>query len=138
MVPKILNWVGLIACVTLIVACFMPWSYFADNNISLEAERTFTGFFSYQNHYGRPGILLVPLAILVITFMLIQRLWAKRINLFISALIVAFAISKYTQFSSCYNAYCPDKRIGIYLMLVSSFIILIAAIFSQLSIKKSR
>lgn len=138
MFARILQGIGAIACLSLIISCFLPWAYLADNNIPLEAERTFTGFFSYQNYYGKPGILLVPLALVVMIFMFTPKLWAKRINLFASALIVAFAISKYTQFSSCYNAYCPEKKGGIFLMLFSSFVILIVSIFPRVKVDEKK
>ena len=131
MVSKILYWIGLAACVTLIIACFIPWTYYPDIN------KTFTGFFSEQNEYGKPGMFLVPLAIIIFIFMLLPKVWAKRSNLFIAALQVGYAIKTYILFTTCYNTYCPEKRTGIYLMLFSVIVIMIAAIFPYMKIKDS-
>lgn len=135
MVPKILHWVGIAACITLIVSCFMPWSYYADASIVNEAERTFTGFYSYDNNYGKPGKFLVGIGVIVLILMLLPKIWAKRSNLFVCALAVGYAIKSYILFSSCYNAYCPEKRLGIFLMLIASIVMLVASAFPNLSLK---
>jgi hypothetical protein len=36
---------------------------------------------------------------------------------------------------SCYNAYCPDKKVGIILMLISTMIMLAAAALPRLELK---
>lgn len=122
------------ACVALIVACFLPWTYYADSNIATEAERTFTGFFSYQYKYGRPGKFFVFFAVVILILMLLPKIWAKRTNLFLSAFTLAYAIKSYILFTSCYNAYCPEKRAGIYIMLFSTIVILIACVFPNMKI----
>ncbi len=131
---KILSWSGMAACITLIVACFLPWTYYADSNIANETERTFTGFFSYQYKYGLPGRFLVFFAVLILILMIVPRVWAKRVNLFLSAFTLAYAIKSYILFTSCYNAYCPEKKAGIFIMLFSTVVIMIAAVFPNMKI----
>lgn len=135
MVPKILHWAGLTACVLLIISCFMPWAYFADPHIVNESERTFTGFYSYGNNYGRPGKLLVMIGIVVMILMLLPKIWAKRTNLFVCALAVGYAVKTYILFVSCYNAYCPEKKAGIFIMLTATIVMLIASVFPKLELK---
>ena len=137
MSTKIVHWVGLTACVVLIVACFMPWAYYADAHIIAEADKTFTGFYSYQNNYGKPGKMLTLVAIVVIILMLLPKVWAKRTNLFVCALAVGYAIKSYILYVSCYNAYCPEKKTGIFLMLVSTIVMLIAAAFPKLTLEEA-
>jgi hypothetical protein len=137
MFPKIFHWIGLAACVLLIISCFMPWAYYGDANIAKEAERTFTGFYSYQNNYGKPGKFLVGFALVVITLMLLPKIWAKRSNLFVCALGVGYAIKTYILFVSCYNAYCPEKKTGIFLMLISTILMLLASAFPKLALKSN-
>lgn len=128
MAVKILHWLGITACLTLIVSCFLPWTFHADIN------QYFTGFYSIQNYYGKPGKFLVLAAVLIMIFMIVPRVWAKRINLFLSALVFAYAISKFNSFASCYNNYCPQKMYGLYLMLAATTIMLIAAGFPNMKI----
>ena len=124
--------IGVTACVILIVACFIPWTYYADIN------KNFTGFFSENNAYGKPGKFLIFFAITSCALILLPKVWAKRAHLFLSALFMGYAIKSYILFTSCYNAYCPAKKYGIYMMVLSCFIILIVAIFPDMKIVKQK
>jgi hypothetical protein len=131
MTLKIIKWAGLIACVVLIIACFLPWTYHADIN------KTFTGFFSEKNAYGKPGKFLIFYAVVSALLILLQKVWAKRVHIFFAALTVGYAIKTYVLFTSCYNAYCPDKKPGVYLMMICCIVILVAAIFPDLKVRKA-
>lgn len=126
-----IKWIGLIACISLFVACFAHWTYHED------LHKFFTGFYSEKNAYGKPGIFLGFFAVLSIIFILLQKVWAKRLHLFLSALFSGYAIKTYILYTSCYNAYCPEKKFGIYLMLASTIIILIASIFPKMTLKEN-
>jgi hypothetical protein len=129
MILKNLKWAGTAACILLIAACFLPWTYHADIN------KTFTGFFSEQNIYGRPGKFLSFYAIVSLVLIWLPKIWAKRFHLFLAALTVGYAVKTYILFTSCYNAYCPDKKIGIYLMMGCCVVILVVAIFPDIKLK---
>ena len=118
--------IGTIACIILVIACFMPWTYHGDIN------EIFTGFFSENNAYGKPGKFLIFFAILSCVLILLPKVWAKRAHIILSALFTGYSIKTYILFTSCYNAYCPEKKYGIYLMIVSCFIILIVSIFPEM------
>jgi hypothetical protein len=126
MAIRFLYWLGIAACILLIVSCFLPWGYYAD------IDQTFTGFYSYRNQYGRPGKFISLMASLILVFMLLPRVWAKRANLFMAALLVAYGVTNYIRFGSCYNNYCPERLYGLYLMLASVLVILLAAIFPDM------
>ncbi|MBS1512300.1 MAG: hypothetical protein JST86_15730 [Bacteroidetes bacterium] len=130
-----LTWLGVAACILLMIACFMPWAYFADSNIPSEAERTFTGFYSFKNNYGRPGYYLEGVAIISLVLLVVRSTTAKMVNLFLAAFTFAYAIKTYTLFISCYNAYCPEKKPGIFLMLAATLLILIASVFQKTKVK---
>jgi len=134
MFVKYLHWIGMAACITLIVSCFLPWVYFADPHIVNESERTFTGFYSYQNEYGKPGKFLLYFGVITCIFMLLPKVWAKRANLFICALTLAYAIKTFILFGSCYNNYCPQKLFGLYLMLGCTVLMLTASVFPNVRI----
>jgi hypothetical protein len=128
--PRLLHWAGIIACVVLVAACFMPWTYHAD------VQKNFTGFFSEGNKYGRPGKYIIIFTVIILTFMLLPKIWAKRTNLFLAAILVAYAVKSYILYTSCYMAYCPEKKAGIFLMLFSSLMVFVACIFPNMSLKK--
>jgi len=125
MAIKILHWAGILACITLIIACFLPWVYYGD------IKETFNGFHSYLNYYGRPGKFLVSFSTIILVMMLLPKLWAKRLNLLLTALLLAYAIRIYVLFTSCYNAYCPEKLTAIYLVILMPVIMLVAAVLPQ-------
>ena len=129
---RILYWLGVVACVVLIISCFMEWASF-----DIGTEKVgFTGFYSWKNFYGKPGRFLVGLGIISLVLMLLPKIWAKRTNLFVCALAMGYAIKTYILFSGCYFAYCPEKRAGIYLMLGSTIVMLIASVFPEMKTKK--
>ncbi len=128
---KYSKWIGVAACLILIAACFTPWTYHSDIN------KTFTGFFSENNAYGKPGKFLTFFAITSAILILLKKIWAKRIHLFLAALFTGYAIKSYILYASCYNAYCPEKKYGIYLMIISCLIILIVSIFPEMKLKSS-
>ncbi len=127
---KYSKWIGLAAAIALIVVCFMPWTYHAD------VQKNFTGFFSEKNAYGKPGKFLIIFSVISIALALVPKIWAKRTNLFVTGLMLAYAIKTYILYTSCYNAYCPEKKAGIYLVVVLSFVQFLMSLFPDITIKK--
>jgi hypothetical protein len=138
MVVRILHWLGILACLALIISCFLPWGYYADPQITHEADRVFTGFYSYKQYYGKPGIIFSFFALLILIFMLLPKVWAKRANLFMSAFTLAYAIRTFIVFGSCYNNYCPQKLFGLYLMLGCTVIMLLASAFPNVNLSDKK
>jgi hypothetical protein len=121
-------YIGLLAVVLLIVSCFLPWAYYPD------IRQTFTGFYSHENNYGKPGIALIFLGILIFVLLLIPRLWAKRAGQLVAIFILAYAIKSFVLFGSCYNGICPEKKSGLFLMLAAAVLILPASLFSGIKV----
>lgn len=123
------KWMGITACVLLIAVCFMPWTYHAD------IGKSFTGFFSENNAYGKPGKFVVFFCLLSLMLLLVGKVWAQRTLLFVAGTLVAYAIKTYILYSSCYNAYCPEKKAGIFLLIIFSILIFCSALFSDIRVK---
>lgn len=123
------KWIALIASLLLVIACFLPWAYYPD------LDKVFTGFFSEKNIYGRPGKWLTVMAILSILCHFLPQVFYKRVNLLLMALNLAYAIKTYIVFAACYHGYCPEKRPGIYLMLIASILLMAAAVFPSGRVK---
>ena len=124
---KILHYLGILACIMLIASCFLPWTHY--NNIN----ETFSGYhvirFVTGNYYGRAGIPITILTLIVLVFTITPKLWAKRANLFLSAFLFAYCIRTYFIFT---NALFPgevDKRIGIFMILILSLFIFVCSVF---------
>jgi len=126
---KYSKWLGILSAVLLIGSCFIPWTWYPD------LQKDFSGFFTHNNNYGKPGKVFLFLVIFAVSFFLIPRLWATRWNLFICALILAYAVKCFILFSSCYGGICPEKKIGIWLMLGSSALMMLMAVFPDFKLK---
>ncbi len=129
---KYSQWIGVAAAVVLVISCFMSWTYYPD------LDKTFNGFFSEGNNYGKPGKVFTVLAAVSVVFFLIPRIWAKRWNLLIGALIAAFAIKTYIVFTSCYRGLCPSKLAGLWIMLVSAATLLIMTLLPDLKVVEDK
>jgi uncharacterized BrkB/YihY/UPF0761 family membrane protein len=129
---KYSQWIGIAAAVVLVVACFLPWTFHPDLN------KHFTGFFSENNNYGKPGKVFIVLSVVATIFFLIPRVWAKRWNLLVGGLMVAFAIKSFIVFSGCYNGICPTKMAGLWIMLVSALGVLLMALLPDMKIVEKK
>jgi len=128
-----MNWqkaLGIIACITVIISCFMHWAFYPD------LQKFFTGFDSLVNYkgrminyYGRPGFLLSFFAGLSLIFHIVPKNWAKRVNLIFGALCMATVIKSFLTFTSAYSGIVPEKQLGIYLLAGGAIVNLICVIF---------
>ena len=112
------------ACALLIVSCFMHWAWYPD------IEKNFTGFFTQGNYYGRPGRLLSFFGATGIVFYFLRKNWSDRLNLIFSALCAAYAFTSFLRYTSSYDGFVPEKKIGIFIMLFSSLVHLAATMLN--------
>jgi len=119
------KWISLAAFLILLGACFMPWTFHADIN------KTFNAFFSEKNMYGIPGKLLLVLGGITTACSFVTVLWLKRAAFLSGGLNAAYAVKNFLLFGSCYRGYCPEKQLGLYLMLFSSIIIFAMAFLPE-------
>lgn len=118
--------IGVTACVILVVSCFLPWTFYSDLN------KSFTGFFSEENVYGKPGKVFIFLAVVSAALIIINKIWAKRTLLFLTAINVAYLIKTYVLFTTCYNTVCPQMQYGFYLLILGVVGIGFASLFPDM------
>ena len=101
----------------------MHWTYYPD------IQKHFTGFDTkvlfrgeIRNYYGRPGKLLVPIAIICLLLHLVSKMWAKWVNLLFAALGVAYVISRYLMFTNGYGTVQPEQETGLWLVVGSAIL----------------
>ncbi len=129
MMTKYSRWIGLAGFVLLLLACFLPWTWHED------IQKSFTGFYSENNIYGRPAKFLLIAGGLSALFSVLPVVWLKRVALFMGAINIAYAFTVYIRFSSCYQGYCPEIKIGLPLMLFSTVLLFVAALFPSGKVK---
>ena len=110
---------GCIAVILLAASCYLPWSYIEEKNILI------TGMSAPGTIYGKPGLMHFVLGVILILFFIIPKIWAKRINLFVAAINLAWSIRNYILLSTCYMGECPHRKAGLYLpILICTFILI--------------
>ncbi|MBO9572353.1 MAG: hypothetical protein J7497_09120 [Chitinophagaceae bacterium] len=122
---------GVLFTIVLILSGLMNWAWYPD------LQQYFTGFYSYNNNYGKPGKAFIILGVIAIAFYLIPRIWAKRCNMFLCVLILGYAIKTFILFSACYRGTCPEKQAGLWIMLSSAALMLIASLLPDLKLKNA-
>lgn len=121
---QIIKWLGVAAAIALIVACYMPWVVVESKDIVV------SGVASTGTNFGKPGYFHLFFAGLYVLFVLVNRLWSKRVNIFISAFNVAWALRNFAIISACSGGECPTKQAGLYVVLISSILMLLSVLFS--------
>lgn len=123
--------IGLFASVALIVSCFLPWAYYPD------LQKSFSGFFSEQNVYGKPGIAFTFFGVISVILLFINKIWAKRTLIFFAALNIGYLLKTYVIYTSCYKGYCPEKQYGIYFLIISSLVLLVISFFPDIKVAEN-
>lgn len=120
--------IGIAACVLLVISCFLPWAFYPD------LHKSFDGFFSEKEIYGKPGKVFIFFAVVSAILILLNSVWAKRTLIFIAAFNLGYMIRTYILYTSCYRAFCPEKQYGLYLLIFSSVLLLVASFFPNLKV----
>ena len=127
-----MKWVGLVAVILLGVSCFLPWVIIPSKNIIV------SGVDSTGTNFGKPGYTHFVLSFFFVIFHIVPKLWAKRVNLLIVALNIAWAIRNYFIITMCREGECPQKQIGLWLVMLASVLMLIAALFPEIKLKEEK
>ena len=127
---KFTQWTGLLSAVILGAACFLPWTFHPDLN------KYFTGFFSEQNKYGRPGTFIIGVAAIAFLLFAINKRWAQRANWVLCSILMAYTIRTYLVFSACYRGICPVKQPALFIVTIAPIIMLVMAIVPQVRSKQ--
>jgi hypothetical protein len=121
-----MKWTGLAAVLLLTVACFLPW-------VTIESkDLVISGVDAKGTSFGKPGYLHLFFSFFFTICTIVPRIWAKRINLLVTSMNMAWAIRNYFIISACRGGECPEKNNGIYLMLIASIIMLVSALFPDI------
>lgn len=123
-----MKWIGVIAALSLIAACFFPWVVIESKHI------TISGIDAKGTNYGKPGYFHLLMSFFFLVFSFIPKLWTKRANLLVVAMNFAWALRNYVALTSCEGGDCPSKKIGIYLVFITSVVMLGAAVFPDMKL----
>lgn len=125
-----MKWTGLLATIALIILCFSTWTVIASKNIII------TGVDAVEVGLGRPGYMHFLFSFFFVLFTFIRRIWAKRFNLLVTALNVAWAVRNWFVISACNLGECPEKQPALYLLIPVSVMMLASALFPDYDLKE--
>jgi uncharacterized membrane protein len=124
------KWVGIIGVVLLFVAAFQPWITVISKNI------TISGMATDGTNFGKPALMNLIISGICAIFFLYSSVMAKRANLFFCAFNIAWSIRNYVIVSMCRGGECPERKFGLYLLMISATIIMLASLFPDIKIKQ--
>lgn len=123
---KNLKWVGLLAAGLLVLSCFQDWVIVKSINLHISGVQT------EGTTFGKPAAMHFLLTAFFVVFTLVPRVWAKRFNLLAGSINLAWALRNYFEVGACSGGECPEKQVGIYLMLGASIVMLISTFFPDM------
>lgn len=126
------KWVGIFGVLLVIIAAFQPWVWIPSMNI------TVTGLHATGTNFGKPAMLNLFVSAIAAILFYVPTVMAKRANLFFCAFNMAWTIRNYIIVSTCRGGECPQKQIGLYLLIAASVIMIIAALFPDIKLKEER
>ena len=124
--------IGVIAALIVVIGCFLPW-------IEIPGlQKTLTGMDPQGTYFGRPGKLHLFFCIFALVLFIVPRIWAKRANWFFCAFAFAWALRNYIIYARCELGTCPERKYGIYFVLIGSLVMLIMSFFPDLKIPQAK
>ncbi|HEU4470734.1 MAG TPA: hypothetical protein VFR58_06615 [Flavisolibacter sp.] len=129
---QIMKILALLTLALLIAACFLPWISIADRGIAI------SGFEATTADFGKPGLFHLVICSIYLLLVLIPKPWSLRIAFFVSTLNIAWALRNFILISACRGGICPDKHIGLYLVLICSLLLTVFTLFIRVKPKATR
>jgi len=123
-----MKWIGLLVSISLVIACFMPWVTIDSKSLVL------SGVDTSGTTFGKPGYFHFFLVVFFIFCTFVQKVWAKRLNLLITALNIGWAVRNFFIIAGCSGGECPVRKAGIWIILLSSVLMLITALFPDMKL----
>ena len=114
----------------LVIAAYQPWVWVASKNI------TISGMHATGTNFGRPALLNLIVSGFAGICFIMNSVMAKRANLFFCAFNLAWTVRNFIIVSICRAGECPEKKLGLYMLLAASVIMMIAALLPDLKLKE--
>lgn len=125
-----MKWIGVLSAILLVVSCFTPWVIIETKNIVI------SGIDATGTNYGKPGYFHFILVFFFLILSFIKKVGAKRVNLIVVAVNLAWAIRNYFVVTACSGGICPSNQLGLWMMLFSSILLMVCSFFPDVELKK--
>lgn len=97
-----------------------------------------TGMNTAGTGFGKPGIIHLALSTIFLLCLLLDKTWSKRLNILVVAINTAWALRNMIIIPACHMGSCPEKYFGLYLVILSATLMLLAALLVDAPLKKRR
>ncbi len=124
--------IGIVAAIATMAVCFLPWVYISSKQI------TVTGFQAIGTDFGKPGLFNMVMSIIMVVLFAIPTLWAKRTNLFVGSLNIAWSFRNFILLTTCMMGECPEKKPGLYLLLFLAVSLLLMTLLPSIPVKQKK
>lgn len=128
---KYLKWIGIGSAILLVIACFMPWYHLGWKGLTISGVEG-------GGKFGKPGYWHFVFVFFFLCFSLIPKIWAKQWNLLVVALNAAWMVRNFFALAVCSAGDCPERQMGIWMVMIASIVMLTAALFPDISLKKEK
>jgi hypothetical protein len=108
----------------LVLSCFLPWMTVESRNI------TITGVDTTGTNYAKPAYFHFFWVGLYLLVMLIDKVWSRRVAMVFAAFNFAWAARNFLLIPACQMGDCPVRKIGLYLLLLSSLALIFAGLLA--------
>jgi hypothetical protein len=126
---KYSNYIGVVIAIGLIIVCYVPWVYIPS------IQTVLTGMNTPHTNFGHPGLLNVILSVIAIIFFITPKVWAKRSNIFLVTFNMAWSVRNFVLVTHCELGECPEKRWGIYALMLLSTMLLLMALLPKMDVE---
>ncbi|MCW3088432.1 MAG: hypothetical protein JWQ78_1818 [Sediminibacterium sp.] len=125
---KYSQFIGIAAALAMIIACFFPWSFIASKQLVV------SGMHAVGTNFGRPGLFNIALCAIMVVLFAIPAVWAKRTNVFLAALNLAWAFRNFLLISTCMMGECPEKRPALFVLLGLAVIVQVMVLLPRIEL----
>ena len=130
---KYSQWIGLFAAAVVAAVCFMPWIVVPSAHVEVGGVSS-----AGTQNFGKPGLINLACAVVAAWLFLMPRVWAKRTNMIICGLNVAWAFRNYSLMGRCYLGDCPVILGTLYGLVLGACLMLLMSLFPDIKISPAK
>lgn len=130
---KYSQYIGIVAGIALVIVCTMPWVYIPSLQVYLTG---INGKASAELNFGSQIQSHGFFSTIMIICFFVNKIWAKRVNVFLGAVNLAWAFKNFLIFSMCRGGECPEKQVALYLLLFFAAVMFVMSLLPKLEVRK--
>ncbi len=123
--------IGILLCLALLYCTTQPLVIIESQHLVI------TGWKAAGTNFGQPGKFILYFGSLSLVLFALPYIWAKRFNMALAALLIAWTFRNFMVLSTCQMGECPQVQWSLYACIVISFGILIMTFLPKINIPRS-